>query len=88
MEKVKTRGRLHELPLVEGILVKMISHGHLTEGMEAEWELPSLGEEEHVYEIRGMGLYLYGINQRYWHTVRGEWELITRTAPLSVEEML
>jgi len=88
VEKVKTRGRLHELPLVEGSLVKMVSHGPLTEGMEAGWGLPSLGEKIYVYETRGMGLYLYGINQRYWHTVRGEWELLNFDPPLSVEEML
>ena len=89
MEKVKTRGRLHQLPIKDGSVVTLISHGAVDPNLDNGWALPDLGERVDVYRSKGNGsLYCFGIGQKYWRSVRGEWELLNFDPPLSVEEML
>ena len=83
------RGRLHQLPLKDGSVVALISHGAVDPDMDTDWELPDLGERITVHQHKEDGkLYCFGIVNKWWHTVRGEWELLNPEPLLSVEDML
>lgn len=83
------RGRLHQLPLRDGSVIALISRGAIDPEMDDNWELPDLGKRITVYQHKKEGkFYCFGIVNTWWHTVRGEWELINPEVIPSVEEML